>query len=108
LAGEARITTLEQADDIVLLATSPKALQEKLEGMLHWYQVNFMEINSTKSVVMILGKKPRACTTRFSLGRDRGPLAVVDTQLYLGFKLSSKGLELLRVHYDAKKTRHSK
>ncbi|RXW12563.1 hypothetical protein EST38_g13290 [Candolleomyces aberdarensis] len=101
--GNVEITSLEQADDVVLLATSPEALQRKLDGMLRWCQVNFMTINSTKSVVMVFGRRPRGHTAQFSFGHGQPQLAVVDTQLYLGFTISSKRPGLLREHYNDKR-----
>jgi hypothetical protein len=92
--GNAMITSLEQADDVVLLATSPEALQRKLDGMQRWCRVNFMQINSSKSVVMVFGRKPRNKVLEFRFGR-RPLLVIVDLVTYLGFVLSSKGCGLL-------------
>ncbi|KAF5338707.1 hypothetical protein D9611_013360 [Ephemerocybe angulata] len=52
------MTNLEQADDVLLLSTSRSGLQRKLDGMYGWCSVNFMLLNTTKSVVLVLSSRP--------------------------------------------------
>lgn len=94
------MTNLEQADDVLLLSTSRSGLQRKLDGMYGWCSVNFMLLNTTKSVVLVFGKTPRDYAP-FRAG-DGGELRVVDEVVYLGFRVSSRGADMLRKHYDAK------
>ncbi|KAF5320338.1 hypothetical protein D9611_011279 [Ephemerocybe angulata] len=92
--------SLEQADDILLLSTTPEGLQRKMDGIVRWCAVNFLEINCTKSVVMVLGRRGGVEAPEVRFG---GRVAeVVAEQPYLGFVISSEEVTMLRGHYKTK------
>lgn len=97
--GNVKVGCLEQADDILLLSTTPEGLQLRLNAVAKWCSVNFLEVNETKSVVMAFG---RAVTSLppFTIGGV--PIRVVAQETYIGFTVSSSGSHMLRQHYGAK------
>ncbi|KAH6906935.1 hypothetical protein BKA70DRAFT_1285887 [Coprinopsis sp. MPI-PUGE-AT-0042] len=93
------MTNLEQADDILLMSTTADGLQRKLDGVANWCAKNFMLVNEVKTVAMVLGHKPRTVPTLQLRGT---PTRIVEEQSYIGFRVSSKGAEPLRHHYNDK------
>ncbi|KZV85027.1 hypothetical protein EXIGLDRAFT_623522 [Exidia glandulosa HHB12029] len=85
LAG-VTLSHLEQADDIVLFALSPTALQAKLDSFYSWCCSVFLRINKLKSWWMPLSSIPRVLPV-FKLGGELVP--VKDTEFYVGMKLSA-------------------
>ena len=55
---DCNIAHLEQADDIVLIATSPEGLQTLMNALFKWCSLNFMILNAIKSIATIFGPIP--------------------------------------------------
>ncbi|KAJ3516411.1 hypothetical protein NMY22_g14215 [Coprinellus aureogranulatus] len=102
--GTSHITNLEQADDIVLLSTTPEGLRRKLDGVYRWCSVNFMLFNASKSAILIVTERKPRPTLTFTVGEGEleVEIAVVTTVTYLGFTLSSTPYSFTRKHYDEK------
>ncbi|KAF5331390.1 hypothetical protein D9611_011800 [Ephemerocybe angulata] len=99
--GGVAVRNVEQADDVLLMSSTPEGLLRKLKAMFRWCQKNFLLFNTVKSVVMIFGRRPTALPV-FDLG-EGGRLEVVREHTYLGFQIASSGSGMMRLHYDAKK-----
>ncbi|EJD33631.1 hypothetical protein AURDEDRAFT_32692, partial [Auricularia subglabra TFB-10046 SS5] len=101
LLGEVRISHLEQADDIVLFATSRAALQAKLDAFYKWCCDAFLRINNKKSWWTALGcalRDPQSVS--FSIGGQ-----VVDpktTETYVGMKITSEKRDMFAEHGRSK------
>ncbi|KAF5339991.1 hypothetical protein D9611_012378 [Ephemerocybe angulata] len=77
ILGDVPITNLEQADDLIILSTTPAGLQSKLDSLSRWCATNFLILNAIKSVIMIFGSKPRNLPD-FKFGA--ASLTIVDDQ----------------------------
>lgn len=84
------IAHLEHADDLALMSTSPEGLQAKLDTLAAWASRNQMEVNTSKTVVMIF-KPPRRKNDghppQFSIYGHT--LNIVDKYKYVGVLLCS-------------------
>src|SRR5687768_3375021 len=58
VVGQISVTNLEQADDIVLLSTTHAGLQRKLNGLVRWCALNFLQINAVKTMFNLFGNRP--------------------------------------------------
>jgi len=93
------ITNLEHADDIILIATSPKALQEKMNTLAMWCSRNFMILNAIKSMIGIYGPLP-LILPEFVLNGN--PVKVSAENTYVGITLQSTSRNILKEHYSRK------
>ncbi|TEB19517.1 hypothetical protein FA13DRAFT_1718732 [Coprinellus micaceus] len=88
--GRVVVTNLEQADDVVLLSTTPEGLQKKLDGMYRWCSVNFMLFNAAKSAILVVARsRPRRVFDfGVGVGEVRVAIEVVTTVTYLGCEVA--------------------
>lgn len=98
LAG-VQISHLEQADDIVLFAYSPEALQSKLNDLLAWCRLNFMLINATKTKCMIFGPLPLRLPC---LRLQNATVEVVSSYTYVGILFDSTKRFIFAQHLQEK------
>ncbi len=99
LGGEA-ISHLEQADDIVLFSTTAEGLQRKLGQLVHWCGINFMTMNTNKSMCMMFnGPLPRIPPTLFLNGKV---LQVVSEYCYVGVTFRSTDRFIFGKHIQAR------
>jgi len=54
------ISHLEHADDMAIIASTPEGLQRKLDQVHKWCTDHFLQVNASKSAIMIFGQLPRA------------------------------------------------
>ena len=93
------ISHLEQADDILLMSTTAKGLQDRMNVLSHWCSKNFMVLNSIKSAGIILGPIPNTLPS-FNFGSAN--VAVVERQTYIGLTIVSTNRNIFKEHYDIK------
>ena len=93
--GGIYISALGFADDIVLIADSPKKLQCLLDICFNWCSRNGMAFNNDKCKVMMLNS-PRK-DIKFMLGE--AILEIITKYKYLGVVLSNKRLTSLYTHH---------
>ncbi|KZW00744.1 hypothetical protein EXIGLDRAFT_136105 [Exidia glandulosa HHB12029] len=93
------LSHLEQADDIVIFATSAASLQAKLNAFYKWCSRNFLQVNKLKSWWMPLGAAPPAIPLFFL-----GGVSVVlrESQTYVGLRLSAASRNLFAQHAGGK------
>ncbi|KZV91964.1 hypothetical protein EXIGLDRAFT_769464 [Exidia glandulosa HHB12029] len=84
------------ADDIVIFATSPAALQAKLESLYRWCSRALLRINGLKSWWMPLGTVPNIVPTFYLAG------AVEMSAIYVGVKLTCSDRNMLALHHQQK------
>jgi hypothetical protein len=53
------IMNLEQTNDVILISLTPDGSQRKMNALWKWCSINFMIINTIKSLLMILGSIPK-------------------------------------------------
>ena len=84
------ISHLLWADDLVLLALSPEALQENIDILLQFCQMMGLEINVNKTKVITFNPpRSKAKTHQFMLGST--PIKNVDNYCYLGIIFHKSG-----------------
>ena len=84
------ISHLLWADDLVLLALSPEALQENIDILLEFCQIMGLEINVNKTKVITFNPpRSKAKTHQFMLGST--PIKNVDNYCYLGIIFHKSG-----------------
>ena len=84
------ISHLLWADDLVLLALSPEALQENIDILLEFCQMMGLEINVNKTKVITFNPpRSKAKTHQFMLGST--PIKNVDNYCYLGIIFHKSG-----------------
>jgi hypothetical protein len=93
------ISHLEQADDIVLMSTTAKGLQERMNLLSLWCSKNFMVLNAIKSAGIILGPIPNTLPA-FKFGNAE--VAVEERQTYIGLTFLSTNRNIFKEHYDTK------
>jgi reverse transcriptase-like protein len=93
------ISHLEQADDIVLMSTTAKKLQELMNTLSHWCSKNFMVLNAIKSAGIILGPIPNALPP-FKFGS--AVVAVDEQQTYIRLTFLSTNRNIFKEHYNIK------
>ncbi|KAF6742637.1 hypothetical protein DFP72DRAFT_822055 [Ephemerocybe angulata] len=93
------MSNMEQADDIILMSTTPEGLQRKMHALWRWCGVNAMVVNAIKSMVMIFGPHPRLQPS-FAFGTEH--VAIVDETTYVGFRITSHGRSIFAPHYALK------
>lgn len=92
---------MEQADDIVIFATSQAALQAKLDAFYRWCCDAFLRINEDKSWWMPLGSVPRDLdSVGFTIGGKTVDTKATET--YVGMKITSKGRNMFAEHGRSK------
>ncbi|KZV87551.1 hypothetical protein EXIGLDRAFT_597847, partial [Exidia glandulosa HHB12029] len=89
------VSHLEQADDIIIFATSPAALQQKLDAFFAWCCKNLLRINGRKSWWMPLGCRPLVIPT-FTINAE--PVPMEKEKAYVGMILSSTLSTAHRAH----------
>ncbi|KAF6752456.1 hypothetical protein DFP72DRAFT_815407 [Ephemerocybe angulata] len=97
--GNIPVTNLEQADDLIILSTSPTGLQRKLDALARWCATNFLILNVIKSVIMIFGTKPRGLPD-FTHYEPHSRL--YSTGTYVGIRFQGRYGAIFRKHYDDK------
>lgn len=97
--GGALVGCLEQADDILLLSTTPEGLQMRLNAVAKWCSINFLEVNEMKSVVMAFGS-PVSSLPPFTINGVQ--VKASSKEVYVGFTVTSSGPYMLRHHYTTK------
>ena len=93
------ISHLEQADDIVLISTTAKGLQDRMNVLSSWCSKNFMVLNAIKSAGIILGPIPNVLPS-FKFGSAE--VEVVEQQTYIGVTFLSTNRNIFKEHYDIK------
>ncbi|KZW01181.1 hypothetical protein EXIGLDRAFT_666456 [Exidia glandulosa HHB12029] len=86
------VAHLEHADDLALMSMSAEGLQQKLDALADWASRNQMEINTSKTVVMIFYPPRTSRPTQppsFQLYAQQ--LLIVDRYKYVGVLLCSSG-----------------
>ncbi|EIW53142.1 uncharacterized protein TRAVEDRAFT_80635, partial [Trametes versicolor FP-101664 SS1] len=102
--GDLRIPYLAQADDILLLSTSPEGLQSKLDSLASWCLRNGLAVNVSKSFLLAFGPLPLALP-RITLYGER--LQLTDCTAYVGVLLATSKRNVYANHrvLQAKKAR---
>lgn len=85
------ILMLAYADDIVILANSPKDVQKKLTALESYCQANKLQINCDKTKVLYF-HKGRNKTVNMNFHCEGQPIETVNSYEYLGILFSSSGL----------------
>ncbi|KAF6741672.1 hypothetical protein DFP72DRAFT_781956, partial [Ephemerocybe angulata] len=93
------IRSLEQADDIILLSTSPEGLQRKMTAFFVWCAANAMMVNAIKSAVLIFGTR-RPALPPFLFGCN--PVEIKTEQTYVGICIRSDSRDIFSNHYTTK------
>ena len=88
LAGD-KVQCLLFADDIVLLSTSQEGLQNSVRGLEKFVLDWNINVNTSKTKVMVFNKKGRFIQTNITYGNN--PLQCVNTYKYLGLLFSVDG-----------------
>ena len=89
LLGQKHISCLLYADDLVLLSESQDGLQNCLNKTWEYCKSWALEINYTKSKVMIFNKGSRLSNVKFYI--DKTELEIVRHYKYLGIMLKLNG-----------------
>jgi hypothetical protein len=98
LAGTV-VANLEQADDIILMSTSPRGAQKKMDALWKWCGLNFMQLSAVKSMVMVFGLIPQMLPL-FLFGNK--PVRLKTEQTYVGITLQSTQCNIFAKHYTNK------
>lgn len=98
LAGQ-KVSHLEQADDIIIFATSPAALQAKLDAFYNWCCSVFLQVNKLKSWWMPLACRPLLVPTIWIGGE---PVALREDAMYVGMNLCATTRNVFSTHSAAK------
>lgn len=93
------IGNLEQADDIILISTSPAGAQKKMNALWKWCGLNFMLLSAVKSLIMIFGPIPH--TLPLFLFGDK-PVKLKTEQTYVGITLQSTQRNIFAKYYTNK------
>ncbi|KAF5334783.1 hypothetical protein D9611_012913 [Ephemerocybe angulata] len=93
------ISSLEQADDIILMSTSPEGLQRKMRTLFIWCAANAMMANATKSAVLIFGTR-RPGLGPFYFGDET--VEVKTQQTYVGICIRTDKRDIFCDHYTSK------
>ena len=93
------ISHLEQADDIVLMSTTAKGLQDRMNLLSLWCSKNFMVLNAIKSVGIILGPLPNPLPS-FKFGNAE--VIVEEQHTYIGLTILSTSCNIFKEHYNIK------
>ncbi|KZV97664.1 hypothetical protein EXIGLDRAFT_607803 [Exidia glandulosa HHB12029] len=99
LLNETRISHLEQADDIVIFATTAEGLQRKLDAFFEWCCRNLLKINGSKSWWMPLGSRPIDIPV-FRVNNEVVPIE--EKKMYVGMLLTSSLARDQRAHVAQK------
>ena len=94
-----RLSLLCYADDVVLLAESEEDLQSMLDVVSHWCKQWRLEVNVSKTKVMVFGARGTQNTKARCCGRE---LDEVEEYKYLGVWLSKGGLRKARTSWPGK------
>ncbi|KAI0332461.1 hypothetical protein GY45DRAFT_1211378, partial [Cubamyces sp. BRFM 1775] len=89
------IPYLAQADDILLLAYSPHALQRKITALEQWCARNGLRINVKKSLYMAFGPLPHNLPTVTLYGAT---LQLAETATYVGVTLTTTARNIFQEH----------
>ncbi|KAF6741047.1 hypothetical protein DFP72DRAFT_760277, partial [Ephemerocybe angulata] len=89
----------EQADDIILLSTSPEGLQRKMNAFFVWCAANAMMVNAIKSAVLIFGAR-RPVLAPFLFGCS--PVEIKTEQTYVGICIRTDSKDIFSKHYSTK------
>ena len=84
-----KLNCLMYADDLILLSETPRGLQECLDKLQIYCNNWGLEVNITKSKVMIFSNSGRLLSTQFHLNNT--PLTNTKNYTYLGVKFSING-----------------
>ena len=103
--GNLNMSMLLFADDIILLAKTNNDLQTLLNLLEKYLQEKKLEVNVTKSQVMIFSKKPLESAPQFLLNGKM--LEVVEKAKYLGFILCQNGKWTSHITTMAQKGRNA-
>ena len=97
-----RISLLAQADDLLLVALSPRGQQGKLHTLEQWCARNFILINLIKTIILIFryGKSPLPLLPVFVLGKTQ--LKIKSEEKYVGVTFRTDTKNMLAAHYKAK------
>ena len=88
--GNLEVNSLLWADDLVILSSSEKGLQESINKTFSFYQNIGLDINTKKTKVMIFNCGGKICKNIvFAAGGSQ--IEVVDNYQYLGIKLKPSG-----------------
>ena len=85
-----KITHLVYADDLIILASSKKTLQDKLDKLGKFAEIKELSVNTKKSQVMVFNKSGKLLKKdTFTINGQN--LEVVPTYTYLGVDIPSSG-----------------
>jgi hypothetical protein len=93
------LSHLEHADDIMLLTTSPEALQVHLNNLHAWCTSHRLVMNKIKTEVMIFNGYPQPMPQFFLDGRT---LKITEEYCYIGVWLHAGKAEIFQEHYEEK------
>ncbi|KAJ3550428.1 hypothetical protein NMY22_g490 [Coprinellus aureogranulatus] len=93
------ISNMEQADDIVLISTTPEGLQQKMDELWRWCNLNNMILNAIKSSISVYGPLPKELRP-FNFGD--GVVSISAEQTYVGLTTSSTERNIFAPHYSKK------
>ena len=85
------------ADDLLLVSTTAKGLQQSITRMHQFYKSMGLEVNIKKTKVMILNKRGRKLDNLFNFKLDGKNLEITNEYQYLGLKLKPSGSFTLAV-----------
>ncbi|KAJ7165282.1 hypothetical protein C8R46DRAFT_834553, partial [Mycena filopes] len=89
----------EHADDMAIVSYSPEGLQRHLNTFAHWCGDNMLEVNASKSWIMVFGPIPPQ-VPKFTLNGAR--VRYKDQFCYVGITLQSTAANIFAAHYAAK------
>ena len=84
-----KIPCLQYADDLIIMSESKEGLQKSLDNLHAYCEKWKLNINESKSRVMIMGKGSRRAREIFHIGGRE--LENVDHYIYLGVTISNTG-----------------
>ena len=88
--GNMNISSLLWADDLVILSSSAKGLQNSIDKTFSFYQNLGLEINTKKTKVIIFNCGGKVCKD-IIFSADSSEIEIVDNYQYLGIKLKPSG-----------------
>jgi hypothetical protein len=98
------IAHLEQADDIILMATTAEDLQDKMNDLQRWCADNFMVLNAVKSFVVVFNQTPaaRAADQGRQFHFANAPVETTVESTYVGILYAATERNIFKNHYGKK------
>jgi len=93
------VSHLEHADDMVIVSKSARGLQRHLDTVANWCRTNYLQVNASKSAVMLFGPLPTQAPV-YSLNDSRIPIQ--SRWKYVGILFDSTTPNIFRAFYREK------